>query len=715
MSPSMSPPMSLRSLIVLVGLSLLGSLGAAHAAVAPASGGFRAPAPVLRTLANGLTVAVFEDDRLPLVQIQLLVSAGSAQEPAGEAGIANLTFQMLGHGTASRTAGAFDHAVQALGGSVGGGVSREFTTINGAFLAADMEAGLELLADAVVNPLFEVGQLIAIKTQVVAALAVARQDPALLADDHLWAAVFRDHPLGRPPHGAPGALNAMGVAQVRTFHRNRYRPDQALLAIAGDVTPERAMKAAEDLLGSWGGRAKDTPAAVLPPPDRLWRVRIVDAPGLARAELRLGAMGPSRGQPDHDPLAVAGQLLAARTEPALRVGVSGLRSAGLFSLASSSPADSAGQEVARMRAALDRGLAEPSAAGALDEVKRRIAAGFTLQFETRGGLIAQWMAATLYAGAGDRMGDYPDRIRSLTWDAVGAAFAHYVTQDRMVLVAVGPADRLRSQLERFGPVEIVPAEAAAEVIELPSTAKTPPTPAQMAKGRALVGLAASAHGGLERLRGIKDSTIEGEVIVTPGPREQTGKVLQVRKDPDRFLFSLTVSVIKSTQVLNGARGWARAGDEPGQIEDLDSVSVAGLRAGNRSDPRHLLLSAADPASRVAWRGEERRDERDTDVLEVVSAEGERRLLFLDADGHRLVAMEQNDRGHSVRRIYRDLRIVNGVLWPFNEERLLDGQPTMTFALSRVAFNTGVRDALFLKPGSRPGAEPAAPAQRPRAR
>jgi zinc protease len=701
--------MSPRCLIALASLVVAGSLGAPHVAAAPAPAGFRAPSPVLRTLANGLTVAVFEDDRLPLVQLQLMVRAGSAQEPAGEAGVANLTFRMLGQGTASRTAAVFDDAVQALGGSVGGNVSREFATVNGAFLSGDMEAGLELLADAVVNPLFEEGQLLSIKGQLAARLAGARQDPAALADDHLWGAVFRDHPYGRPPHGEPRALDALGVAEVRTFHRNRYRPDQALLAIAGNVTPERAVKAAEDLLGSWGGRAQAPPAASVPPRDPGWRVRIVDVPSLARAELRLGALGPSRGEADHDPLTVAGELLASGTEGALRVAVSGLRSAGLFSIASSAPVDSVGHEVARMRAALAGGLAAPPAAGALDEVKRRMAEGFVLQFETRGGLIAQWMAATIYAGAGDRMGDHPDRIRSLTGDAVRAAFARHVTPDRMVLVAVGPADRLRPQLEGLGPLEIVPAEAAAEVIELPSTARTPPTPEQMAKGRALAGQAAAAHGGIERLRGIKDSTLEGDVVVTPGPREHAGKVLMVRKDPDRFVFSITISGIGSTQVLNGDRGWSRVGDDPAAIEDLDSANVVGLRAGNRSDPRHLLLSAADPGSRVAWRGRERRDERDTDVLEVVSADGERRLLFLDADSHRFVAMEQNDQGHSVRRFYRDLRNVAGVLWPFNEERLLDGLRTMSFAWSRVAFNTGVKDALFIKPGT------AAPGRRPRAR
>lgn len=676
--------------------------------------GFRAPVPVVRTLANGLTVAVFEDDRLPLVQIQLLVAAGSAHEPPGEAGVAGLTFQMLPLGTASRTAGAFEEGVQALGGSIGGNVARGFATVNGAFLTGDMEAGLELLADIIVNPILDESQVPAVKSRVAAGVSGGRRDPVTLADDHLWAAVFGDHPYGRPPHGGPRSLATLSAAQVRAFHRSRYRPDQALLAIAGDITPERAFKTAEELLGTWGGRAKDAATASVPAPATGFRVRIVDVPGQARAELRLGTVGPPGGDADHEALAVAGELLASGATPALRFGLSGLRSAGLFSLASSSSPDSAAVEVARMREALAHGLAAAPATAALDEAKRRMAARFAFQFETRQGLIAQWMASTINGVAGERMAEYPLRVAALTGDAVRAALARHVAADRMVLVAVGPADRLRSRLEGLGPVEVVPAEAAAEVVEVPSSARAPARPEQLAKGRALAAQAVAAHGGLERLRGIKDSTLEGDAIVTPGPREHAGKVMQVRKDPDRFLFSLSIAVLRSTQVLDGNRGWTQAGDGAGAIEDLDSVGVAGLRSGNRSDLRHLLLAAADPASVVAWRGQERRDERDTDVLEVISADGERRVLFLETESHRLVAMEQTDGGHSARRIYRDLRPVNGVLWPFGEERLVDGQRTMSFALTRVAFNTGVKDAVFRRPGTAPPAPPK-PAPKPRPR
>jgi len=656
-----------------------------------------------RTLANGMVVAVFQDDRQPLVQIQLLVPAGSIEDPPGESGLANLTFRMLGHGTASRTGAAFDEAVQALGGSVGGAVSREVATLNGTFLAADMEAGLELLADAVVNPIFGEDLLQAIKPQAGSALASARGNPVTLADDHLWAAVYRDHPYGRPALGAPQELSALSVAQVQAFHRQHYRPDRSVLAIAGDVTPERAFKAIEEQLGSWGGRAIESGPDSLPPPDGL-RVRIVDVPRLDRAELRLGAIGPARTDADYEPLAVAAELLSLRAEPGLRAGESGLRQAGLFSMAWSVPVDSTAASVTRARAALSLAEKQPPSDADLAAVKERILGVTALQLDTRGGAMAQWMASILYPRPGGDTSDYAARLGAVTATRVREALARRVPPDGLVLVAVGPADRLRPQLEALGTIEVVPAEAAAEVVESPSTARGVATTEQGIRGRALVAQALAAHGGLERLRGVRDSRIEGDIVMMPGGAHAlAGRLVQVRKDPDRFRFETAFSVFKSVQVLDGPSGWSRAGDPPTPVEDLDSVGVEGLRTGLRSDVVHLLLLAADPATRVAWRGRERRDGRDADVVELLSADGGRRLLFLDITSHRLIAAEQNDNGRSVRRIYRDLRDASGLLWPYAEERYLDGQHAVTLTLTKVAINTGVSDAEFVKPGSKASA------------
>jgi hypothetical protein len=445
-------------------------------------------------------------------------------------------------------------------------------------------------------------------------------------------------------------------------------------------------------------------------------VRIVDAPGLARAELRIGTPGPPRGAKDYDALVVASELLGAASPGAgVRSSVAGLKDGGLFSIAASAPVDSVGAEVARVRAALTRWTAEPASESSLATVRRRLLGGYPLQFETLGSLIAQWMVAVLGGLPGDALAGYPERVGALSAAEIRAAAARWVAPDRMVLVAVGPAARLRSQLEAIGAVEVVSPETAAEVVEAPSTTTGPPPPEQLARGRSLASLAVAVHGGLERLRRIQDSILEGDILMRVNPQEFAGQIVQVRKEPMRFLFSTTFPVLKTVQLLDGDQAWSMAGEDPGHFEDLDSLAVAGLQAGFRSDLHHLLLTAADTIARVAWRGQERVDETDADVIEVVARDGERRVLFLDAASHRLVAMEQNEGGHSARRHYRDFRDVNGVLWPFNEERLLDGQRAMTLTLRRVAFNTGVKDEVFRKPGAaKPPASPDT-ARRPRPR
>jgi zinc protease len=684
-------------------------------AAAEAHGGFRPPAPALRTLGNGLTVAVFSDDRLPIVQIQLLVAAGSAQEPAGDPGVANLTVSMLSLGTASRTPGAFAAALEALGGAVGGVASREFATVNGTFLAADFENGLELLTDAVVHPVFTDDQLLMVKQQIAGALERARQNPAALAEEHLWATVYGGHPYGRSPQGTPRSMSALGLAELRAFHRDQYRPDQALLAIAGDVSPERAFKAVEELLGSWGGRAPAHLPVAPPPSAAGWRVRIVDAPELTRAELRIGTAGPARGAEDFDALAVASEVLKAQIPDAeVRGSLTGLRDGGLFSLAATAPVDSVGVAVARLRAALTRWTAAPAPEATIAPVRRRLADGFALQFETLGGLIAQWMASAMNGVPIERLQSYPERTLALSDVALQAAAARSIAADRMVLVVVGPAERLRPQLESIGPVEVVAPEMAAEVAAAPSTSRGPPTAEELAKGRSLAGLAVAAHGGLGRLQAIKDSHLEGKILMVAGSKEYMGQALQVRKEPMRFQFTTEFPFLKSVQVLDGDHAWFQAGGG-GQIADMDSLGVVGLRSGFRSDLQHILLTSADPTTRVAWRGRERTDDRDADVIEVVAADGERRVLFLDAQSHRLLAMEQSEGGHSARRFYRDFRQVDGVWWPFTEERLMDGRRAVSLTLRRVAFNTGVKDAFFRKPGAAGSTAPADTTYRPRPR
>ena len=361
---------------------------------------FRMPVPVVRTLPNGLRVAVFQDRRLPFVQMQLLLPAGVAQEAAATPGAATFTAQLLRAGTTSRTAEGFAADVDYLGGSLVGTAARDYSTVSGTFLAADFEAGLELLADAVVNPVFPPEEVERFRSQSAGLLLQARQDPAALAEDRLWALAFEGHPYGRNPLGTLESLARMDREAVRAFHRDFYRPDRAVLAIAGDVDPERAFAVANDRFGNWAGRAVTPPRAPAPaaagrdadPP------RGPSGPGPERGAHRprlSAAHRPGR------PAAPGGELhprrrgLSSRLSQSLRVdgGLSYdvrsshtiLRDAGLISLGTVARNDSVAILVGRMRDELARLRTQPPGEAEVTAARRYFENSYPLQFQTPGG------------------------------------------------------------------------------------------------------------------------------------------------------------------------------------------------------------------------------------------------------------------------------------------------------------------------------------------
>ncbi|HET7225425.1 MAG TPA: hypothetical protein VFK69_06880, partial [Candidatus Eisenbacteria bacterium] len=230
------------------------------------------------------------------------------------------------------------------------------------------------------------------------------------------------------------------------------------------------------------------------------------------------------------------------------------------------------------------------------------------------------------------------------------------------------------------------------------------TPAQLRAGRALVARALVAHGGIERFRRLEDSVMDGAMTIhSPDGHELSGKFEQVRKEPWKMVMTTGFMGFETQQILDGRRGWSRYEGDSVSVADADSTTIQAMRSGFGSDLWHLLLALEQPGARVAARsGAATIDGRPADALDALTADGEPRRLYFDRVTHRLVAMDQNeDRPGSgrflARRVYRDYHVVDGMQWPFYEQRLLGGQRVMELTLSRLAFNTGVEDAAFRKP------------------
>lgn len=670
-------------------LALLATLAAPARAAHPA---WPPPASVTRTLDNGLVVHALPAPGSGLVHVRLVVPGGVAADPAGQEGVAALTAQMLAAGTTLRTAQRIAADLDRAGASLDAAAGPEDAVITATFLARDAEEAVSLVADLAMNPVFLDEEFR--RAQRIALARLQARDPAALAADRIAGLALPGHPAARPPLGALESVRRLRREEVRAFHRGHYRPRGARVAIAGDVEPGRAFALAAEHFGAWSGEAPD-PAAVTVDPAAAGGVRIFDRPG-AMAEVRLAWPTPGRGAPDRDAREFAAALFEREwsvRRPEWRVSLQAFAGHGVWSLAAVVPADSVGAAARAMRDAFTDFTTRPRTAAAVREGLRLARRLGPLQLET----LAQRAARRLAAEPGDTtLAIFAARVASLGPAEVRAAAARGLDPRRPVVTAAGPADRIRPQLDSFGPVEIAEAEGAAA--RHPATA----TPEERRRGRNWILQAVEAHGGLDRLAGIHDTVVESEMSLTVRGETVDGRLRQLRKDPHRLKLVTTLGARQTFQVLNRDAGWSLL---PGDttLRVADSTEIANLRATYRLDPVRLLRAAADTAAVAAHRGREMVGDREAERVDVAFADGGTRRLFLDPVSRRLLGAETLDRRGlalvPTRTVFADYREVQGVWWPHDERRTVAGEPYLHLRAVAVRFNSNVSDTEFEPPAA----------------
>lgn len=672
--------------------------------------------PVVRKLSNGLTVAVFPTRRLPIVQMELLVPAGISAEPADANGVAYLTAQLIRRGSTSRDAARYAADVERLGGSITSGASRDYATVNGAFLARDFTAGLELLSDAALNPIFPDDELRNARVQAVRSLSQLHSDPSSTADEQAWSLAFGAHPYGRPPFGTEASILALTRDQIREFYRDHYRPDGAMLAIAGDVVPEEAFAAAEDRFGRWTGKAVAIPRPA-PPADARRPIRIVDVPEATATELRLALLLPGRASEDDLPLTLGATLFGGGEDTRLRGSevrrmlgnnvrgtILTLRDGGLFTVATPVKTDSAAAAAEFLRRQLREFVQKPPGDAEFAPIRRVAIDTYTLPLETLGGQMGQWLALQYLGLPSGSQDGAPRRIKALTATDIGAALRRWFDPDRVSIVAVGPAQKLRAVFAALGPVEVV--QPAAPPLAPASRDTAEATLERVARAGELLHAALQAHGGEQALRDVRDSEIRGKITILGATGGMGGDLTQIRKDPFRMLIVTTFLSMETKQALDVDRTWTTASGTAG-IQDGDSLQLAGLRGEFRSDLPHVLIGAIEPGVRATWRGADRVDGRDVDGIDLVDGRGTRSRIYLDSKTHMLVSLERYESVvpgsfFTARRVYRDYRPVVKLQWPFEEERSIEGRSAMRVNISEVRLNLGIGDRIFARPAEKSG-------------
>ena len=417
---------------------------------APRSLGLAAPQEY--TLPNGLRVVVAERRGVPLVTAQLLVLSGAEADPPALPGLAAVSAALLTRGSRTRSAPAQAAAAEALGGTLDSSADWHRSTVQMTVTTPRLGSALALMADAALKPAFGSTELERLRSEALDDLGVRYASPGTQAALAAQQAVFGSGAYGRPVSGTPASLRAIKRAHVVALHSMHFRPDNAVLVLAGDVGLDEAVALARRHFGGWKAPARalatSAAAAGMPAKAPLTLVDMGSAAGQASVAVALAL--PARGAADNPEGAVTnavlGQGYSSRINQEIRIkrGLSygagssfdTRRSGGLLLASAQTKNESAAEVLQLMHAQLDSLLHAPVPEDELAARKATLIGNLSRSVETTSGLAGQ-VSALVAAGVP------PDALRGriAALSAVDAAAVqryarqHFGTDQRRAVVA----------------------------------------------------------------------------------------------------------------------------------------------------------------------------------------------------------------------------------------------------------------------------------------
>lgn len=441
----------------------------------PALGPVRAlklpPVQRLR-LSNGIPVLLVEQHEVPVVQLNVVARAGAAADPRDKPGLASLTADMLDEGAGSRSALQIADEVDYLGVDLDTGAGWDLTSVGLHATLKRFAAALPIFADVALRPTFPAAELERVRKDRLTELLQLRDEPRAIASIAFATALYgRDHRYGTSVMGTEKSVGAFSRADLALFHERTFTPANSAIIVVGDVQAAAIQPELEKAFGGWKAAPGSAPEAVPAAPQVASRgIWIVDKPGSAQSEIRIGRIGPPRSTRDYFALTVMNTILGGSFTSRL---MQNLREQHGYAYGASSRFDfraSTGPFVAG--AAVQTDKTAPALAEFFKELeairktvteaevakaRNYVALSFPSDVETTGDIASRLADQFVYDLPDDWLGSYVSRIGAVTLDEVRKVASEYIDPGKVAVVIVGDRSKIEAEVKslNLGPIRVL--------------------------------------------------------------------------------------------------------------------------------------------------------------------------------------------------------------------------------------------------------------------
>jgi predicted Zn-dependent peptidase len=430
--------------------------------------GVKVPANQRFVLSNGLTIVLVPKKDVPLIAFSGFVRGGALADPADKPGVSSLVAGLLDRGAGKRNAFEFADAVEGVGGSFNAAAGSEAITVGGQFLARDRALMIELVADALMRPRLDAQEFSNYRDREIEFIKSAKDsDPSQLIGIYGRAALFANHPYGRPQGGSERSLASITHADVVAFQAANFGPDRATLVFAGDLDPKWMRQALTTAFSGWA-KSKATAADLKPAPRVTGRrVLLVDSPGSVQTYFWVGNVGVDRRYSGRPALDLVNTLYGGRftsilnTELRIKSGLSYGASSrftrdtvpGEFAIRSFTQTENTAKALDLTLETLEKLKHDALAPEMLESARAYVLGQFPIQLETAAHWATTLADLELYRLPKDYIEGYGPALAKVDLAETAAVTADAFPRPAdLVIVLVGDAAKIREAAAKYGPV-----------------------------------------------------------------------------------------------------------------------------------------------------------------------------------------------------------------------------------------------------------------------
>lgn len=419
-------------------------------------------------LSNGLKVVLMEKHNVPLVQMNVIVKSGIADDPEGKSGLASFTADMLDEGAAGKSSLQLADEINYLGVRISTFSRWHKTGLNLHSPLSKFDDALKIAAEILLRPDFPQSELDRIRKERLTAILQWHDQATTIAGVAFQKFLFgNDHPYGRPTMGNELSLKSFARDDFKNFHAKYFKSNNAYIVVVGDITKDQLVPKLESVFGKW--EKGDVPVAKLKEAEQVKKrvVYLIDKPGSAQSVISIGRIGTDRLTLDYFPITVMNTILGGsftsrlnnnlREQHGYTYGAGSAFDmrpyAGPFVARSSVQTEVTDKALVEFFKELD-GITKPIPSEELTRAKNYVALGYPDNFQTVAEIAANIEEMIDYNLPGDYFNNYIGKVLNVGAGDVSKVSKRYIVPDKMAVVVVGDRSKIEEGIKKLNLGEI---------------------------------------------------------------------------------------------------------------------------------------------------------------------------------------------------------------------------------------------------------------------